>query len=55
MCGIMASVKELSNDLKLRIVKCLKDGISQKKVYLLLQCGQSTICDIWKNIVQPTV
>ena len=45
----MVPMKELSNDLKLRIVKCLKDGMSQRKVSLLLQCGQSTVCDIWKK------
>ena len=43
MCGIMVPMKELSNDLKLRIIKCLKDGMSQRKVSLPLQCGQSTV------------
>ena len=42
-------MKELSNDLKMRIVKCLEDGMPQRKVSLLLQCGQSTVCDTWKK------
>ena len=45
----MTPVKELSHDLKLRIVKCLIDGMSQRKVSLLLQCGQSTVYDFWKK------
>ena len=49
MRGIMARVKELSNYLKLRIVKWLKDERCQRKASLLLQCGQNIVCDIWKK------
>ena len=49
MCEVTAPVKEFCNDLKLRIVKCLKDGMSQRKVSLLLQCVQSIVCDIWEK------
>ena len=45
----MPPVKELSNDLKLRIVKCLNDRMPQRKVSLLLQCGRSTVWDILKK------
>ena len=45
----MAQKKELSNDLKLLIVKCLKSRISQRKVAQTFGCAQSTVCEIWKK------
>ena len=47
ICGSMARKKELSNDLKLLIIKLLKNGISQRKVAQTFGCAQSTVCEIW--------
>lgn len=45
----MARKRELSNDVKLLIVKRLKSGISQRKVAKTFGCSQSTVCEIWKK------
>lgn len=45
----MARKKELSNDLKLSIIKRLKEGFTQRKVAQTFSCAQSTVCEIWKK------
>ena len=45
----MARKKELSNDLKLLIVKRLKSGISQRQIAQTFGYAQSTVPEIWKK------